>query len=69
MKYANGHGSKRGDRVTKFERRMFRFARMEASFAWWVKVPAVFGGLAIVVSLRQVGLLPAVNDLTWLAGK
>jgi hypothetical protein len=48
---------------------MFRFARLvEASFAWWVKVPVTLRRLAIIVILHHIGLLPAVTDLTGLAG-
>jgi hypothetical protein len=60
------HG--RVDRVSRFERRMLRLARVvRAVFVPWDEVPPAWRRVAIVVVLQLLGLLPPAAVLLQLA--
>jgi hypothetical protein len=64
MKCAKGCENGRGDRVSRFERRMIRFARVvRAASIWWDVVPPAWRWLAILVVLQLLGLWPPVAGI------
>lgn len=64
MTYAPDRETGHADRVSRFERRMSRFARVvRAAFAWWDEVPPALRYLAILVVLQLLGFLPPTVDL------